>query len=269
MQAISTITAAQDSQAARFISPLVSFSVFSDYMANRETRKPTNQKEGAPLKLLPFVLQERIRLRAISFLPVLVNFYKLITSSFSYRLTEQQAMELTVPQCIDVIRTMDRQAKTKVADTLTKNWEEFKAAWSRIKVMLLSFGLFLIFKEIRDMLAELEGCPDQERNRRFESYITLVNNDTLLGSLVSHPSYHDQHDEIYRVINELIKKQNSVCLTRILLHKIDLLQILQKREDYEKWNTNSLLFEERSVELNLNHLPSDSGTTVITVITEL
>lgn len=68
----------------------------------------------------------------------------------------------------------------------------------------------LTVKEIRDMLAELEGCPDQERNRRFESYITLVDDETLLGSLISHPNYLDLHDEIYRVINELIKKQNSV-----------------------------------------------------------
>lgn len=136
MQTVSTITAVQDSQSTRFVSPLVNFSVFRDHMANRATRKPNQQQEdgvvAAPLKLLPFILQERVRLRAISFLPVLVNFYKLLTSSFSYRVTEQQAMELSVPKCIDIIRTMDRLARTKVADTLTKRWEEFKSAWSRI-----------------------------------------------------------------------------------------------------------------------------------------
>jgi hypothetical protein len=136
---INKITQVQDAQANRFISPLISFDAFRDFMANRGTRKGKNQpqkqdgKEGAPLTLLPYFLQERVRLRAVKYLPVLVNFYKLITSTFSHRITEQQALELSVPQCIDIVRTMERSVKTtNLAETLTNKWEEFQKAWSRI-----------------------------------------------------------------------------------------------------------------------------------------
>jgi hypothetical protein len=83
---------------------------------------------------------------------------------------------------------------------------------------VINLFLFLLFlsKEIRDLLAELEGCPDQQRNRQFESYIAKIDKETRLISLLSHPTVLDEHDEIFRVINELVKKQNSVSYS---LHK--------------------------------------------------
>eukprot|EP00026_Physarum_polycephalum_P000017 Phypoly_transcript_00017.p1 GENE.Phypoly_transcript_00017~~Phypoly_transcript_00017.p1 ORF type:complete len:3587 (+),score=621.73 Phypoly_transcript_00017:1211-10762(+) len=231
---INLITSVQDSQAVRFLSPLVAFDAFRDYMANRETNKANRPQAAVDHKLLPYFLQERVRLRALQFLPVVVHFYKLITTTLSHRVTEQQAMELTVPQCIELIRAMDKLRRTDLAESLTKHWQEFQAAWA----------------QIRDLLAELEGCPDQQRNRQFESYITIVDKDTLLGTLISHPNVLDVHDEIFRVINELVKKQNSM---------------LQKREHYEKWNEHKLIFEDRAAELYLSHLPTDSDKQEILV----
>jgi hypothetical protein len=101
-------------------------------MANRETNKENKPQAAADHKLLPFFLQERVRLRALKFLPVVVNFYKLITTTLSHRVTEQQAMELTVPQCIELIRAMDKLRRTDLADSVNKQWEEFKVAWARI-----------------------------------------------------------------------------------------------------------------------------------------
>jgi hypothetical protein len=206
---INLITDVQDSQAVRFLSPLVAFDSFRDYLANRETSK-ANQQAGAEHKLLPYFLRERVRLRAIKFLPVLVNFYKFITTTLSHRITEQQAMELTIPQCIELIRSMDRIRKSDLADAFTKQWEEFQVAWARIFLSNNYVVISIDMQDIRDLLAELEGCPDQMRNRQFESYIIIVDKDTLLGTLISHPTITDVHDEIFRVINELVKKQNSV-----------------------------------------------------------
>jgi hypothetical protein len=149
VQIITNITAVQDSQSKRFLSPLISFDIFRDYLANQQTRKGKNEppaqpnqeggEEGGagkapPQKLLPHFLQERIRLRALKHLPVLVHFYKLITSSFSHRITEQQALELTVPQCIDLVRAAEKRTlqPSVLADTLSKEWEAFKTAWSGI-----------------------------------------------------------------------------------------------------------------------------------------
>jgi hypothetical protein len=232
VQNINKITSVQEAQANRFLSPIISFGIFRDFLANRETRKgkaqqPAEEGGGVQLKLLPYFMQERMRLRAIKFLPILVNFYKLLTTTFSHRLTEQQAMEMNVPQCIDIIRNLDKPPKTNLADTLTKQWKEFVEAWS----------------QIRELLAELEGCPDQQRNRQFESYISKVDEATLLVSLISHPNALDQHDEILRVANELVKKQNS---------------LLHKRDYYGKWNEHRVIFEDKCANLNLAHLPLDS-----------
>ena len=129
---INLITSVQDSQALRFLSPLVAFDVFRDYMANKQTRKANRPQAAADHKLLPYFLQERVRLRSLKFLPTLVSFYRLITTTLSHRLTEQQAMELTVPQCIDLIRAMDRIRKSDSAEYIAKQWEEFQVAWARI-----------------------------------------------------------------------------------------------------------------------------------------
>jgi len=233
---LASITEVQDSQAKRFLSPLVSFSIFRDYLANRQTTKenpPQRQGEGdeekGAQKLLPLFLQERIRLRALRHLPVLVHFYKLLTTALSHRITEVQALELTVPQCIAALQDLEHKTRQKsnLTATLTKDWKEFKEAWS----------------DIRDLLAELEGCPDQQRNRRFESYITLVDDNTIIGALISHPNITDQYDEILRVIDALLKLQS---------------QMLMRRDHYEKWNAQSLLFEAKPTEINASHLPSDS-----------
>jgi hypothetical protein len=42
--------------------------------------------------------------------------------------------------------------------------------------------------------------------------------------------------------------------------------MLQMREHYVKWNEQKLIFEDRSAELNLSHLPSDSGTVIMGAI---
>jgi hypothetical protein len=60
-------------------------------------------------------------------------------------------------------------------------------------------------------LAELEGCRDQVMNRRFESYILKVDDETFIGSLVTQAlNITDVHDEICRVINTLLLKQSQV-----------------------------------------------------------
>lgn len=274
VQNIVKITTVQESQANRFLSPLIPFDVFRDFLANRETRKdkgkgnqqPHQAEEegggvGVHLKLLPYFLQERVRLRAIKFLPVLVHFYKSITSSFSYRLTEQQTMELTVPKCIDLISTLDRH-KTNLADTLTKQWEEFMGTCGRIFTRCSSLKYFFDVRvEIRELLAELEGCPDQQRNRQFESYIMQVDNNTLMGTLISHPNSLEQTGEIIRIANELVKKQNSVRYSFFVTPSpLTPNQMLQKREYYGKWNQHQLIFEDTCTQLNLAHLPLDSGT---------
>lgn len=73
---INLITDVQDSQATRFLSPLIAFDAFRDYMANRETGKQNRPQAAADFKLLPFFLQERIQLRALKFLPVVVRYEK-------------------------------------------------------------------------------------------------------------------------------------------------------------------------------------------------
>ena len=48
-------------------------------------------------------------------------------------------------------------------------------------------------------------------NRRFESYIMKVDDDTFIGSLITHAlNITDMHDEIYRVITTLTQKQYQV-----------------------------------------------------------
>ena len=42
--------------------------------------------------------------------------------------------------------------------------------------------------------------------------------------------------------------------------------MLQKREHYQKWNEHRLVFEDRSAELNLSHLPTDSGNFFVFIL---
>ncbi len=113
----------QDAQSQRFLSPLIPFDVFRDHMANRPKKKDDVQEGEEQLKLLEYFLQERIRLRALQHLPVLVHFYKLLTTSLAYRVTEKQAWECTIPAAIDLL---DKN------HPLRDSWLEFKSAWAGI-----------------------------------------------------------------------------------------------------------------------------------------
>lgn len=114
--------------------------------------------------LRTYIDQRTTKLAALQYLPELVNFYKLLNIHFAYRLTEEEAAALTVPKAIQVLKKYEPKA---VIEDLTEKWEHFKLAW----------------ESIRNILAELVGCPDQQQNRQFESYILKVDDETLFSKL--------------------------------------------------------------------------------------
>jgi hypothetical protein len=146
---IKTITAVQDTQSTRLVSPLVSFEVFREFFANYQTRKKKVGKkqheeglEEEPVgeerkevpeetrnkKLLPYFLEERVKLKALVHLPTLVSFYKLLRETFAYKITQEQANSMTVPQCIELLQ----HDGTQSAEAVKTAWESFKKAWGGI-----------------------------------------------------------------------------------------------------------------------------------------
>jgi hypothetical protein len=136
----------QDAQAQRFLSPLISFDVFRDHFANHQTRRGQHaQVDDNQKKLLPYFLEERVRLRALVHLPTLVHFYKLINEAFAYKLTQQQTLALTVPQCIQLLGA--EGPNSELATTLVQAWEEFKHVWTNIPNAMPLFKCYLTFRK--------------------------------------------------------------------------------------------------------------------------
>jgi hypothetical protein len=92
-------------------------------------------------KLLPYFLEERIKLRAVAYLPVMVSFYKLLCESFAYKITEEEADMMSVPACIELLENEGQQHNDLVS-LLRKVWEDFKTAWRGILlfIILLSYN---------------------------------------------------------------------------------------------------------------------------------
>ena len=134
-QIIKQVLEAQNVFPRHVHSPLISFSVFEEYYANQLNRKSSPQTENAPKELLQFFLEERVRLRAIDYLPTLVHFYKLLNTSFANRISQQEALSLSVPRCIQLLAEQEEKHASKewqTAETVRTAWEEFKLAWKCI-----------------------------------------------------------------------------------------------------------------------------------------
>jgi hypothetical protein len=145
----------QNAQSTRLVSPLVSFDVFREYFANYQTRKKKNkhpeaaqeevavgEEEGKEVpveirnkKLLPYFLEERLKLKALVHLPTLVSFYKLLRENFAYKITLEQANSMTVPQCIALLQNDG----TQNAATTSSAWQSFKEAWAGNPPLSLCF----------------------------------------------------------------------------------------------------------------------------------
>ena len=125
----------------RLASPLVSFDVFRSYFADHQTRKQMDDNhpqevpeeeakeatDGARNKgLLPYFLEERVKLKALVHLPSLVSFYKLLRECFAYKITQEESSSKTVLQCIALLANDG----TQNAEHITSAWESFKKAWT-------------------------------------------------------------------------------------------------------------------------------------------
>eukprot|EP00026_Physarum_polycephalum_P000006 Phypoly_transcript_00006.p1 GENE.Phypoly_transcript_00006~~Phypoly_transcript_00006.p1 ORF type:complete len:4090 (+),score=503.30 Phypoly_transcript_00006:465-12734(+) len=189
---IQEIFSVQNSQAQRFETPLVSFDVFHTYVADQIglAKKGGAQANGrmSALNLVSHFMRERNKLHVLKHLPTLAQFYKLLHSALAFRVTLEEAQELTIPTCLE---------RFGLEMFIYKEWAEFKDAW----------------KEIREAYKEDEGCPGQMLHRLFESELLAVDDSTLLTRMLSHHDL-DENDELYRVISLMVKTQDD-----ILIHK--------------------------------------------------
>jgi hypothetical protein len=174
----------QNIQAQSFISPLISFEAFELKLSEMLFQV---QKERS---ILFKFLQQRKKLKALEHLPKLVYFYHLINTTFAFRLTEEESMKWTVAKCINHIEQFE--SKEAIAH-LKATFEEIKHIWNDVAQM-----------------AELVVCPGQLLDRAFEVYVLSLDDQTLLGSLIGHGNDLESHDEIFRMITALAKKQNEV-----------------------------------------------------------
>ena len=80
-------------------------------------------------------MDEQMRLCALSHLPTLVQFYNLVNETLEYKITQNEASTMTVPQCIE---KLEKEGGPQVADTvlaLRNSWADFKVAWSGILII--------------------------------------------------------------------------------------------------------------------------------------
>ena len=78
-------------------------------------------------------------------------------------------------------------------------------------MFLILYYLFDIWKEISTLLAETEVRSGQSEDKRNESRAVDIDDTTIFGTLVTHAEkVFDVNDEIFRVINLLVQKQNQV-----------------------------------------------------------
>lgn len=116
--------------------------------------------------LLSYFLKKQKEMKAVKYIPVLVDYYHLFNQAFAYRITEEQSLQWTVEQCISHISKFEEKS---VIQNVKKAWESMKKVWA----------------EIAD-LAEMNVCRDQLEERPFEGYVFQLDEKTLFGSLVTH-----------------------------------------------------------------------------------
>lgn len=129
---------------------------------------------------------------------------------------------------------MSKVESKETIQELKERWDSFKTAWL----------------SVRDILAEMVGCPDQQRNRAFESYILLLEDSTPIGYLLSHYQSLDTYDEIIKVILELLKIQGT---------------LLDERKSLAETKTISHLFDPEGAPIPLESLPFDSDNQYLLV----
>jgi hypothetical protein len=207
----------QNQTSKSFSSPLIKFDVFLSFLAAADPKKEKH-------RLLREFIDQRKILNLLQYLPDMVHFYKVLQGLFAYRLTEEEANGLTVPECIDRLKGFESEETIR---NVRKMFESMKEKWSIVV----------------DVLGALPACRDQQERREFESYIMTLDDKTLFGSLISHYQNLEAHDEILRTIQGLLKRQDG---------------ILSMRTSYsEGWNWNQLLFEDQEDSYLLSSLPND------------
>jgi hypothetical protein len=154
---LGTLIKIQNYQSLFFQSPLISYQIF-----NAKLGDSISPEDAQKYRLLLSFVKQRTKLTALKHLPELVYFYKLINQVFAFRLTEEDSLKTSVPGAIALLEKVETKETIQI---LKDRWESFKAAWL----------------SVRDILAEMVGCPDQERNRAFESYILLLEDTTPIG----------------------------------------------------------------------------------------
>jgi hypothetical protein len=116
----------QNTQAQRFESPLVSFDIFHTYVADQISmakKDPHASGKMATLNLVSYFMRERKKLHVLKHLPMLTQFYKLLHSALAFKVTLEEAQELTVPGCFE---------KFGIEMFISNEWADFKAVWSGI-----------------------------------------------------------------------------------------------------------------------------------------
>ncbi|KAH3762622.1 AAA+ ATPase [Pelomyxa schiedti] len=165
-----TIVTLRSEQAKMLPSLIVSWDLFSELVAK------TSASE-----LLRTFIDVRPKLRAVSKIPELVHYYKFLNEAFSPFLLEDD-VNLPMPDCIQKVMTTNAE----LANTMKAEFQKFLSAWD----------------VIHDAIGEIEGCPLQMAERRFEASVPVVDVTTPFSEFVS---FQDtgRGDMIYRMIHTL------------------------------------------------------------------
>ncbi len=209
---LAKILTIQAQQSCKFSSPLLSFQIFQEHLS----------EEKESFKLLTTYMKAISNLPALQYISSFVQFYRMISSIFSFRLSLEDIGSLYVPQAIEKLRTIEDEAIIEQAQHL---WQQFKHNWG----------------EAREIVLQLVGCRQQQEERAFESEIVSVSEDSpLIGALLS--LNDGGSDAIIKFLESLGKIQDDV---------------LREVDSFREEENLGMIFEELNGQVDLSALPFD------------
>lgn len=90
-------------------------------------------------------MEEYAKIGALTHLPILVRFYKLLNEVFAYKITQNEANTLTMPQVIEKIEREGGPQRLDTVLALKFDWNEFKNSWTGIYINICTFYIDLIY----------------------------------------------------------------------------------------------------------------------------
>jgi len=209
---VNALTELRNQAATRLASPLVSYPLFEEIKSrvfaavlgaegaddDDDDDQVPEAVDGAGAKFLNAFLEQRGRLRSLEHVPKLVAFYQLLNQVFAWRLTREQAFDMSVPDAIEHLRTLNEAEST--IRQLKRAWDAMKLTWQAL------------------LDTQLAGCG--------QFVVPAIKDETKFGNMVTSLDDGSSYGLILDMVNALILKQNEILQCRNATGQWNTLELL-------------------------------------------